>query len=42
VLEEIIVIGTRIKHRDFASPSPLVTVSRENLEFSGICKDKRL
>jgi outer membrane cobalamin receptor len=35
VLEEVIVTGTRIKRRDFESPSPLVTVSREDLEFSG-------
>ena len=35
VIEEIVVTGTRIKRRDFASPSPLVTVSREDLEFSG-------
>jgi outer membrane receptor protein involved in Fe transport len=35
VIEEIVVTGTRIKRRDFVSPSPLVTVSREDLEFSG-------
>ena len=35
VLEEVIVTGTRIKRRDFSSPSPLVTISREDLEFSG-------
>jgi iron complex outermembrane receptor protein len=34
-LEEIIVTGTRIRRRDFTSPSPLVTISREDLEFSG-------
>lgn len=34
-LEEIVVTGTRIKRRDFSSPSPLVTVEREDLEFSG-------
>lgn len=35
VFEEIIVTGTRIKRRDFASPSPLVTISKEQLKFSG-------
>jgi outer membrane receptor protein involved in Fe transport len=35
LLEEVIVTGTRIKRRDFTSPSPLVTISREDFEFSG-------
>jgi outer membrane receptor protein involved in Fe transport len=35
VLEEVIVTGTRIKRRDFSSPSPLATVDREAFEFSG-------
>jgi outer membrane receptor protein involved in Fe transport len=35
VLEEVMVTGTRIKHRDFASPSPLTTVSRLEFEYSG-------
>lgn len=34
-LEEVIVTGTRIKRRDFVSPSPLVTVSKQDIEFSG-------
>jgi len=34
-LEEVVVTGTRIKRRDLSSPSPLVTVDRELLEFSG-------
>jgi outer membrane receptor protein involved in Fe transport len=35
VLEEVIVTGTRIKRRDFSSPSPLLTISREDFAFSG-------
>ena len=35
ILEEVIVTGTRIKRRDFVSPSPLVTLDREDFEFSG-------
>jgi len=35
VLEEVIVTGTRIVRRDFNSPSPLTTISREAIEFSG-------
>ncbi|MGD8356617.1 MAG: TonB-dependent receptor [Lysobacterales bacterium] len=35
IIEEVIVTGTRIKRRDFDSPSPLVTVPREDFEFSG-------
>jgi outer membrane receptor protein involved in Fe transport len=35
VLEEVTVTGTRIKHRDFASPSPLTTISRLEFEYSG-------
>lgn len=35
ILEEVTVTGTRIKRRDFSSPSPLVSVDRETLEFSG-------
>ena len=34
-IEEIIVTGSRIKRRDFSSPSPLTTVSQEDFEFSG-------
>jgi outer membrane receptor protein involved in Fe transport len=34
-LEEVIVTGTRIKRKDFTSTSPLVTISREDFEFSG-------
>ena len=35
IVEEVVVTGTRIKRRDFESPSPLVTIDREALEFSG-------
>ena len=35
VIEEVIVTGTRIKRRDFSSPSPMATVDREEFEFSG-------
>lgn len=35
VIEEVTVTGTRIQRRDFTSPSPLVTITREELEFSG-------
>ena len=35
VLEEVIVTGTRIKRKDFTSTSPLVTLDREDFEFSG-------
>ena len=34
-MEEIIVTGTRIPRRDFFSPSPISTVDREFLEYSG-------
>jgi iron complex outermembrane receptor protein len=34
-LEEVVVTGSRIKRRDFSSPSPLTTVDREAFEFSG-------
>jgi len=34
-LEEVVVTGTRIKRRDLSSPSPLVSVDRETLEFAG-------
>lgn len=35
IAEEIVVTGSRIKRQDFFSPSPLVTVDREDFEFSG-------
>lgn len=35
ILEEVIVTGTRIKRRDFSSPSPLLTIPKADLEFSG-------
>ncbi len=35
LLEEVIVTGSRIKRRDFSSPSPITTVDREAFEFSG-------
>jgi outer membrane receptor protein involved in Fe transport len=34
-LEEIVVTGSRIKRRDFFTPSPLMTVSQEDIEFTG-------
>ncbi len=34
-LEEVIVTGTRIKRRDYTSPSPLTTISKQEIEFSG-------
>jgi len=34
-LEEVIVTGSRIKRRDFSSPSPITTVERDAFEFSG-------
>jgi iron complex outermembrane receptor protein len=34
-LEEVVVTGTRIKRRDYTSISPLSTISREDIEFSG-------
>ncbi|MEK6192635.1 MAG: TonB-dependent receptor plug domain-containing protein, partial [Deltaproteobacteria bacterium] len=36
LLEEVIVTGTRIKRRDYTSPSPLTTISRQDIEFSGL------
>lgn len=33
--EEVIVTGSRIKRRDFSSPSPIITIDREMLAFSG-------
>jgi outer membrane receptor protein involved in Fe transport len=34
-IEEIVVTGSRIKRRDFNTPSPLTTISSEDIEFSG-------
>ncbi|MDH4048048.1 MAG: TonB-dependent receptor [Gammaproteobacteria bacterium] len=34
-VEEIVVTGTRIRRRDFSSISPLTTIDRVNIEFSG-------
>lgn len=34
-LEEVTVTGTRIPRRDFASPSPIFTLDRLTIEFSG-------
>ena len=34
-VEEVVVTGTRIHRRDFSSPSPLTTIDREDIEFSG-------
>jgi hypothetical protein len=35
VIEEIVVTGTRIKRRDFVTPSPLATLGREDILMSG-------
>lgn len=35
LLEEVIVTGSRIKRRDFSSPSPIVTITGEEFAFSG-------
>ncbi|MEP5764850.1 MAG: TonB-dependent receptor [Halieaceae bacterium] len=35
-IEEVIVLGSRITRRDYASPSPVYTVSRESLELQGL------
>ena len=35
IMEEVVVTGSRIKRRDYTSPSPLTTVGRDDLEFSG-------
>jgi len=34
-VEEIVVTGTRIKRRDFFTPSPLMTISEDEIEYSG-------
>ena len=34
-IEEIVVTGSRLLRRDFSSPSPISTISRETLAFSG-------
>jgi outer membrane cobalamin receptor len=34
-IEEVVVTGTRIKRRDFSSPSPITTITAEEFEFSG-------
>jgi outer membrane cobalamin receptor len=34
-IEEVVVTGSRIKRRDFFTPSPLMTISEEEIEFSG-------
>jgi len=34
-IEEVTVTGSRVKRRDFSSPSPITTVDREAFEFSG-------
>jgi len=35
VLEEVVVTGSRIKRRDFSSPSPITTIGKDAFEFSG-------
>ena len=35
IMEEVVVTGTRIKRRDFNSPSPITTITAEEFEFSG-------
>ena len=34
-LEEIVVTGTRIMRRDFVTPSPLTTLDRDDIDFTG-------
>ena len=34
-VEEIVVTGSRIKRRDFTTPSPLTTISNEDIAFTG-------
>ncbi|NIP18242.1 MAG: TonB-dependent receptor plug domain-containing protein, partial [Xanthomonadales bacterium] len=34
-IEEVIVIGSRLRRRDYSSASPVVTIDREALEFTG-------
>jgi iron complex outermembrane receptor protein len=34
-IEEIVVTGSRLMRRDFSAPSPITTISREALAFSG-------
>ena len=34
VIEEIVVIGSRIKRRDYVAPSPVSTIDRETLRFA--------
>jgi len=34
-IEEVTVTGSRVKRKDFSSPSPITTVDREAFEFSG-------
>ena len=34
-IEEIIVTGSRLRRRDFSAPSPIATLDRELLEFTG-------
>ena len=36
VLEEVHVLGTRITRRDYLSPSPVYTVTRESLDLQGL------
>ena len=35
VVEEIIVVGSRLRRRDFSAPSPVTTVDKESLDASG-------
>jgi outer membrane receptor protein involved in Fe transport len=35
VIDEIVVTGSRIKRRDFNTPSPLTTISNEDIAFTG-------
>ena len=34
-VEEIVVTGSRIKRRDFSSPSPIATIDTDMIAFSG-------
>ena len=34
-IDEIVVLGSRLRRRDFSEPSPITTIDREALDFSG-------
>ena len=40
-IEEIVVTGSRLLRRDFSAPSPITTIGREALAFSGWARFER-